>query len=424
VIRWSLGGDRILQLTMDDPTQRTNTMTDDFLRALRRTIRRLEAEKESYDGVVLTSGKGTFMAGGDLTALMDAGLEDVPATRRRLDSYKDAFRRLEVLGKPVVAALNGTALGGGLEVALACHRRIALDLPDSRLGLPEVTWGLLPGAGGTTRVVRMLGVTESMAQVLVEGRSYSPAGALSIGLVDEVVATRDELQERARSWIRANPAATQPWDRHGYSVPRSTSVADLWRNPTDPRLMPAPAAVLAAAIEGSVTDLERAFAIETTYCADLICGRTSTNLIRVLFVDRNKVTRATGTGLGVLLGAAPMATLITRLHEALLDEARALVAAGLCADVVVRAARESGFTAGVLPRCAETSPCDGDDAVPGSVVGERLLRAMSMAATACLDQGLVRSAAEANVASVLGAGFPAWTGGAVRYAHEHRLHID
>jgi 3-hydroxyacyl-CoA dehydrogenase/enoyl-CoA hydratase/3-hydroxybutyryl-CoA epimerase len=384
MIGWSLGEDRILQLTMDDSAQRTNTMTDQFLRSLRQTVDRLEAEKASYDGVILTSGKDTFMAGGDLVALMNAGPEDLSATRSKLDSYKDAFRRLELLGKPVVAAINGTALGGGFEVALSCHRRIALDVAGSRLGLPEVTWGLLPGAGGVTRVVRMLGLTKTTADVLVEGLRYTPGEALAIGLVDEVASTREELIGRARDWIRANPDASQPWDREGYSLPTSMPPADLVPEPSASGMMLAPAAVLAVATQGAAVDLPSAFAIETAYCAELICGPASTNIIKVLFVDRNEASAATGSDVRVILDEPPMRSFVARLHVALLDEARAIVAEGNSPEL------------------------------------ERLLLAMSSEAVRCLEEGVVRSAAEANLGSVLRAGFPAWTGGAVRFADGSR----
>nr|BFE70842.1 hypothetical protein GCM10020092_041430 [Actinoplanes digitatis] len=128
----------------------------------------------------------------------------------------------------MVAAINGSALGGGLEIALACHHRIALDAGGSRLGFPEVTLGLLPGAGGVTRTVRMMGLAKALTTVLLTGRQFRPADALAAGLVDAVVATPEELIAGARAWIAAHPDAAQPWDTPGYRMPGGT--------PTSPSL--------------------------------------------------------------------------------------------------------------------------------------------------------------------------------------------
>ena len=137
---------------------------------------------------------------------------------------KGQFRRLETLGRPVVAAMNGTALGGGLEIALACHHRIALDAPGVVYGLPEVTLGLLPGAGGVVRITRMLGIQDGFMKVLAQGQRHQPAAALEIGIVDELAATPEEMLATARAWIAANPDAAQPWDRPGYRIPGGTPV--------------------------------------------------------------------------------------------------------------------------------------------------------------------------------------------------------
>ncbi|MGW5219814.1 3-hydroxyacyl-CoA dehydrogenase NAD-binding domain-containing protein [Nocardia sp. NPDC004085] len=302
MIAWELGADRVLVLTIDDPTQATNTMTEAFARDLTATVDRLEAEKDSYDGVIVTSGKDSFFAGGDLNLLMNAGPQDAPTIALGLDTYKAAFRRLETLGKPVVAAINGTALGGGFELALACHRRIALDVKGSQLGLPEVTLGVLPGAGGVTRTVRLLGITGAVLNVVGQGQRMKPAKALQVGIIHEVVATREELFDNARAWIKANPDAVQPWDVKGYKIPGGTPAspslaANLPAFPANVRKqlkgapMPAPIAVLATAVEGAQVDLDTAFKIETRYCTNLICGQISANMIKAFFFDLGSINK-------------------------------------------------------------------------------------------------------------------------------------
>ena len=302
MIDWNLGNDRVLVLTIDDPTQSTNTMTEAFARDLTATIDRLVAEKDSFDGVIVTSGKDSFFAGGDLNLLMNAEPQDAPTIALGLDTYKAAFRRLETLGKPVVAAINGTALGGGFELALACHHRIALDAKGSQLGLPEVTLGLLPGAGGVTRTVRLLGITDAVLNVVGQGQRMKPAKAQRVGIIDEVVSTADEMFAQARAWIKANPDATQPWDAKGYKIPGGAPsspalAANLPAFPANVRKqlkgapMPAPIAVLAAAVEGAQVDLDTAFAIETRYCTNLICGQISTNMIKALFFDLGAINK-------------------------------------------------------------------------------------------------------------------------------------
>ncbi|NHA68817.1 enoyl-CoA hydratase/isomerase family protein, partial [Phycicoccus sp. CMS6Z-2] len=155
---WERDEDGIVTLTMDDPDQTVNTMNDTWSRAYEAAVERLEAERETVTGVVLTSAKRTFFAGGDLRVMREVTSDTAPEAARHIDHLKALMRRLELLGRPVVAAVNGSALGGGLEVALATHHRVVLDRPDVRLGVPEITLGLLPGGGGVSRLVRMLGL--------------------------------------------------------------------------------------------------------------------------------------------------------------------------------------------------------------------------------------------------------------------------
>ncbi|MGH1561658.1 3-hydroxyacyl-CoA dehydrogenase NAD-binding domain-containing protein [Mumia sp. DW29H23] len=296
-IRWEQDADGVVVLTMDDPTQRVNTMNDVWATSYARAVDRLEAERDTITGVVLTSAKSTFFAGGDLTLLRQGSPEDAPQRTAHIDAIKALMRRVETLGRPVVAAINGTALGGGLEIALATHHRIVADTPGCRLGLPEVTFGLLPGGGGITRTVRMLGLQRALAEVILSGARMRPGKALEVGIVDDVVATTAELLPRAKAWIAANPDAAQPWDRKGFRIPgggpASPAVATtlpamtaLLRQQLKGAPMPAPRAALAAAVEGAYVDLDTASLIETRYLVSLTSGQVTKNMIHTFFAQQ------------------------------------------------------------------------------------------------------------------------------------------
>jgi 3-hydroxyacyl-CoA dehydrogenase / enoyl-CoA hydratase / 3-hydroxybutyryl-CoA epimerase len=264
-------------------------------------VDRLVAEKDSITGVVLTSAKKTFFAGGDLTAMLNAGPDDAGQFFDIVETGKKQLRTLETLGKPVVAAINGAALGGGLEIALACHHRIAADVKGSQIGLPEATLGLLPGCGGVIRTVRMLGIQTAFVNVLAQGTRFKPAKAKEIGLIDEVLPTVEELVPRAKAWIKeeleANPDAhEQPWDKKGYKMPGGTPsspslAAILPSFPSNLRKqlkgapMPAPRAILAAAVEGAQVDFETATRIESRYFAQLVTSQVAKNMIQAFFFD-------------------------------------------------------------------------------------------------------------------------------------------
>ncbi|EWC60944.1 Enoyl-CoA hydratase [Actinokineospora spheciospongiae] len=302
MIKWESDADGIVVLTMDDPNQSANTMNDTFRESFGPTVDRLEAEKDSITGVVITSAKKTFFAGGDLNQLGKAGPEDAAAITERVDEMKAQLRRLEQLGKPVVAAINGAALGGGYEIALATHHRVALDARGSEIGLPEVSLGLLPGGGGVSRTVRLLGIQSALLNVLLQGQRHKPAKAKELGLVDELVSTPEELLATAKAWVKANPEAVQPWDVKGYRIPGGTPsspsfAANLPAFPANLRKqlkgapMPAPRNILAAAIEGSQVDLDNATKIETQYFVDLVCGQVSKNMIKAFFFDLQAINK-------------------------------------------------------------------------------------------------------------------------------------
>src|SRR3954468_23359655 len=221
-IRWEQDDDAIVTLILDDPNQSANTMNADYGESIRETVDRLEAEKDSITGIVITSAKKTFFAGGDLKHLKKVTPETADEFAGFVREGKAVLRRLETLGKPVVAAINGAALGGGFEIALACHHRIVVDDSKAVVGFPEVQLGLLPGAGGVVRSVRMLGIVDALMQLLLQGQRLKPAKPSELGVVDEVVATREDLVPAAKAWIKANPEAQQHWDVKGYKMPGGT----------------------------------------------------------------------------------------------------------------------------------------------------------------------------------------------------------
>ncbi|WP_435119365.1 3-hydroxyacyl-CoA dehydrogenase NAD-binding domain-containing protein [Amycolatopsis thermoflava] len=295
-IRWDQDSDGIVVLTLDDPNQSANTMNADFRESFKNTVERLESEKDSIAGVVITSAKKTFFAGGDLRDLIQATPEHAAEITESTNAMKAQLRKLETLGKPVVAAINGAALGGGLEIALATHHRIVADVPGTVIGLPEVTLGLLPGGGGVARTVRLLGIQSAVLNVLVQGQRHKPAKALELGLVHEVVSSVDELLPKAKEWVKANPEAQQPWDVKGYKMPGGSPsnpkfAANLPAFPANLRKqlkgapMPAPRAILAAAVEGAQVDIETATQIETRYFVSLVTGQVAKNMTKAFFFD-------------------------------------------------------------------------------------------------------------------------------------------
>ena len=298
-MHWEQDADGIVTLTMDDPDQPVNTMNDTWSAAYEAAVDRLEAERDGITGVVLTSAKSSFVAGGDLRLMREVTPDTVAATAANVDHIKALMRRMETLGRPVVAAVNGTALGGGLEIALATHHRVVLDRPDVRLAVPEVSLGLLPGGGGVTRLVRMLGLQPALMDWILTGNRYRPQQALEKGVADELAATPELLIAAAKAWIRANPDAAQPWDVKGFRIPGGAAdhprvaahlpayAANL-RKQTKGAPMPAPRAALAAAVEGSLVDVDTATRIETRYLMSLMSGQVAKNMINT-FYDLQKV---------------------------------------------------------------------------------------------------------------------------------------
>jgi 3-hydroxyacyl-CoA dehydrogenase/enoyl-CoA hydratase/3-hydroxybutyryl-CoA epimerase len=354
-IRWDKDSDGIVVLTLDDPKQSANTMNADYTESMGIIVDRLEAEKDSITGVVITSAKKTFFAGGDLNDLIKSKPEQAAEITAGSAKLKGDLRKLETFGKPVVAAINGAALGGGLEIALATHHRIAADVPGTVIGLPEVTLGLLPGGGGVIRTVRLLGIASAVMNVLVQGQRHKPAKALELGLIHEVVGSVDELVPRAKEWLKANPeASVQPWDVKGYKIPGGTPnspafAANLPAFPANLRKqikganMPAPRAILAVAVEGSVVDFDTAIKIETRYFVSLVTGQVSKNMTKAFFFDLQAINSG---------GSRPegyekfKATKVGVLGAGMMGAAIAYVSAKAGIDVVLKDVTQEGAEKG------------------------------------------------------------------------------
>ncbi|MGF6917054.1 3-hydroxyacyl-CoA dehydrogenase NAD-binding domain-containing protein [Paraburkholderia sp. 40] len=259
-------------------------------------------------GIIVTSAKNDFISGGDLNELRAVRTPD-----GALELVRDigvCLRRLETCGKPVVAAINGSAIGGGLEVALACHRRIAADSETTRIGLPEVTLGLMPGAGGTQRLARLIGVATA-GPLLLEGKLLKVHAAAALGIIDDVVPAA-ELLDAATAWLtdaRGGSAATQPWDREGYTVPGDdpqSMKGRLFFMGAWPRLRrktspddPAAGAILQALHHGVERGIDAGLKIEARLFAAVACSKAARNKINTLFYGVNSARRLKARPVGI-----------------------------------------------------------------------------------------------------------------------------
>lgn len=295
-IHYAKDEQQIVTLTLDRPGRSANVIDAEFGVALATRLERLQAEP-NLAGVIVTSAKKTFMAGGDLEWLY--AVTNAAEVFNNAEALKAGFRQLERLGVPVVAAINGTALGGGLELALACHHRIVLNDSRLKLGFPEVTLGLLPGGGGVVRLPRMIGL-QAAFPLLTEGTQLDPVAAKAAGLVDALADDLADLQTKARAWIAANPQAAQPWDKPGYRTPggdpRSPKVAQMLS--IAPAMLkkrtygnyPAPEAILSVMAEGTMVDFDTASRIESRYFAQLATGQTAKNMINAFWFQMNQIS--------------------------------------------------------------------------------------------------------------------------------------
>jgi len=469
-MRYRVAGNGVAYITIDVKDRPVNVLTPEMHQDVGKVAETLAMDASAV-GAVIHSGKSSFMAGGDLKRIvryydMNRTPEEAYEQSR---TYSDSLRKLETCGKPVAAAINGTALGGGLELALACHYRVVLDNEDILLGLPEVTLGLLPGGGGTQRLPRLIGLKQALDMILT-GKRVSPEQALELGLVDRIAAA-DELLAEAEKWVLSGGAATQPWDERGFRVPggaglNDTNVARLFQQLTarvsaDYRHnYPAPVAALRCLFNGTtVKSMDTALRIETRAFSALTRDPVARNMIRTLFLGKSKVERPNKAqqelltnrcklayireGIGMLDDGIPPALIenvgfaagmvagplamademsLPGVRDALSMEDNAI--RKILDDLVENAGRRgakaakgfydygdqgaTGLWSGLADRFPKQSSPDAQ------VIKQRLMCAQALAAVRCWKEGVMEPLA-ADITSVRGWGFPSYTGGVLSY---------
>ena len=300
-ITYSLS-DGIATITFDEPDSPVNTMCLQWQDDMDEAAAHVLQDKDAIKGIVLASAKATFFAGADLKGAMRLTPADAPRIYTEIERVKKNFRTIETLGKPVVSLLNGTALGGGWEVALVGHHRIAINDRKTQFGMPEVTLGLLPGASGVTKMTRHLGLMGAQPY-LVEGKTFSPQQAKDLGLVHELVEpganASAEMHTKALAWIAANPSAQHPWEAKGYKVPGGLPsspavagmlvVAPAMIKKQTRGLYPAPVAIMACMVEGLQVDIETALRLESRALAKLMTGVNARAMINTFFFNLNAI---------------------------------------------------------------------------------------------------------------------------------------
>ncbi len=294
-LHFSQDEQNIITLTFDHAGS-VNLIDENFLREFDAAVARV-ANENSARGIILASAKETFFVGADIEMLSRAS--DAVQVFEMTQAFKATLRKFEICGNPVVAALNGSALGGGFEIALACHYRIALDNKKAQFGFPEVTLGVLPAGGGVTRMVRMFGLQTALP-FMVEGTRLNVEEAKDAGWIDEIVSTKAELMQCAREWILQNPRTQQAWDADGYRIPggdprrpavmsQILPLAPAMLTQKTHRNYPAPEAILSAAVEGAMVNFETATRIESRYFAKLLTSQTAKNMMNAFWFQLNEI---------------------------------------------------------------------------------------------------------------------------------------
>lgn len=306
-IHYQKNADNIVILTFDSPNQSANTMNADFRDALAQVVQKLQAD-EQVAGIIFASAKKTFFAGGDLDELIQVQPEHASSFFQMIEHLKAQLRYIETRGIPVVATLNGTALGGGWELALCCHHRIAIRDPKTKFALPEVTLGLLPGGGGIVRMVRLLGLQTALP-LLMEGKQLNVEKAQRLGLIHDLAENEAELLSKAQDWILAHPQSQQVFDVKGYKIPGGTpstpavaqmlSIAPAMLRDKTKGCYPAPEAILSAAVEGAQVDVDTALRIESRYFTQLATGQISKNMIGTFWHGLNAIKSGSSRPQGI-----------------------------------------------------------------------------------------------------------------------------
>jgi 3-hydroxyacyl-CoA dehydrogenase/enoyl-CoA hydratase/3-hydroxybutyryl-CoA epimerase len=293
----SRDSDHIVTLTLDLPGRSMNVLNEHLMQPFAAEVQKFIADPTAK-GLIVTSGKEAFIAGADLEMIY--AITDPQVVVDMVTQMHALLRGLEKCGRPVVCALNGTALGGGLEIALACHYRIAINNPRAKFGQPEVKLGLLPGGGATQRIPRLIGMQASMP-ILLEGKELRPDAAKAAGLVHELVTTKEELLARARAWCLANPKPIQPWDDPKFKMPggdgkhpavaQMLAIAPSMASAKSFGNYPAVTDILSCVFEGSLVDMDTALKIESRYFAHCVTSQVAKNMIGSLWFQLNAINK-------------------------------------------------------------------------------------------------------------------------------------
>ena len=294
-LQLTVDADGVALISINLPGRPMNVLTPEFQADLAAAVEQVAADP-GIKGAIVTSGKpGAFIAGADIKDMVQA-FERGVTTKQGAElsqALSRPFRRMETCGKPIACAINGLALGGGFELALACHYRVLAD--DASVGLPEVGLGLLPGAGGTQRLPRLIGI-EKAAPLVLTGRSVNAAEALKLGLV-HAVGPSSALGSMARAWLLGSPKAIQPWDEKGYTVPggagplaphaqRSFVAGTALTAQNTQRNYPAALRILQCLYEGTQLPIDTGLRLESKLFGQLLSGTTARNMMRTLFVNK------------------------------------------------------------------------------------------------------------------------------------------
>lgn len=306
-LHFDLDADGIAILTIDVPGQSMNVVNEAFLADLAEHVHRIKTD-DAVKGAIITSAKGDFMAGADLSMLatMKEKAGPNPSPEEIFEaafSYSKTLREMETCGKPIVAAVNGLALGGGLELALACHYRIVADDPRVKLGLPEVMVGLLPGAGGMQRIMRLAGLQITL-QYATTGKNMAPMEAVGFQIF-HAAHPRDELRAKAKEWLAGRPWTLQPWDKKGFKIPGGAGAmhpaavmtmmgANAMAQDKSMHNYPAVQAILSCCYEGGIVPFDTAIKLDAKHFANMLMGTVAPNMIRTLFVNKMAAERGKG----------------------------------------------------------------------------------------------------------------------------------
>jgi enoyl-CoA hydratase/carnithine racemase len=460
--------DGIATITFDEQGSPVNTMCLQWQTDLAQVAGQVKQDAANIRGLILTSAKSTFFAGADLKGVMRSTTDQGPRVFEEIEGVKKSFRTLETSGFPVVSCLNGSALGGGLEVALVGHYRIATQNPKAIFGFPEISLGLIPGAGGITKMTRILGLMAAQPYLL-ECKLFNAEEAHRLGLVHELVATDDQLRTQALHYIasaQGKPEACQhAWDRKDYKMPGGTpsnpkvagmlTVAPAMMKLKTRGLYPAPEAALAAMVEGAMVDFDTAMRIESRYLATLMRGEVARNMINTFFFNLNsykadqaklsaevgpKSERAWVLNQGIPAAGLNYAQIfnskavdgkqayVQRAMAAYIQQAERMQAEGVSAALIENLAVQAGMHIGPLklkellgqqpspPTNAAVQPIVSNlsGTLTHQAIQDRLLCCQSVEAAKCLQEGLLSAVHEANIGAVFVLGFPACTGGTLQ----------